>query len=76
MVARPLFIEVHRLGIFTRRSLDVDVVLDLMIHDLQIVQPLPEAGSGDPGDRAAGVLTPLLDIANARIAFEGGAWRT
>src|SRR5258708_10169411 len=42
MVARPLFIEVHRLGIFTRRSLHVDVVLDLMIHDLQIAQALAE----------------------------------
>jgi predicted dehydrogenase len=72
MVARPLFIEVHRLGIFTRRSLDVDVVLDLMIHDLQIVQAL--AGGPVVEIRAAGlpVLTPLLDIANARIAFEGG----
>jgi predicted dehydrogenase len=72
MVARPLFIEVHRLGIFTRRSLDVDVVLDLMIHDLQIVQAL--AGGTAVEIRAAGlpVLTPLLDIANARIVFEGG----
>jgi predicted dehydrogenase len=72
MVARPLFIEVHRLGVFTRRSLDVDVVLDLMIHDLQIVQAL--AGGPAVEIRAAGlpVLTPLLDIANARIAFEGG----
>ena len=68
MVGRPLFIEVHRLGIFTRRSLDVD----LMIHDLQIVQAL--AGGPAVEIRAVGlpVLTPLLDIANARIAFEGG----
>ena len=72
MVTRPLFIEVRRLGVFTRRSLDVDVVLDLMIHDLQIVQAL--AGGPAVEIRAAGllVLTPLLDIANARIAFEGG----
>src|SRR5450759_1341066 len=72
MVTAPLFIEVHRLGIFTRRSLDVDVVLDLMIHDLQIVQAL--AGGRAVEIRAAGlpVLTPLLDIANARVAFEGG----
>jgi len=72
VVASPLFIEVHRLGVFTRRSLDVDVVLDLMIHDLQIVQAL--AGGRPVEIRAAGmaVLTPLLDIANARIAFEGG----
>ena len=72
MVGRPLFIEVHRLGIFTPRSLDVDVVLDLMIHDIQIVQAL--AGRPHVEIRAAGlpVLTPLIDIANARIAFEGG----
>lgn len=72
MVTAPLFIEGHRLGIFTRRSLDVDVVLDLMIHDLQIVQTL--AGGRAVEIRAAGmpVLTPLLDIANARVAFEGG----
>lgn len=69
---RPRFVEVHRLGVFTARSLDVDVVLDLMIHDLQIARAL----SGGPAVeiRAAGtpVLTPLIDIANARIAFEGG----
>ena len=72
VVREPLFIEVHRLGVFTRRSLDVDVVLDLMIHDLQIVQSL--AGRKAVEIRAAGlaVLTPRLDIANARIAFEGG----
>jgi predicted dehydrogenase len=72
VVRAPLFIEVHRLGVFTRRSLDVDVVLDLMIHDLQIVQSL--AGGRTVEIRAAGlsVLTSRLDIANARIAFEGG----
>src|SRR6185295_4008791 len=67
------FVEAHRLGAFTRRSLDVDVVLDLMIHDLQIVQAL---AGGAPVDevRAIGmpVLTEKIDIANARIAFAGG----
>lgn len=66
------FVEVHRLGVFTRRSLDVDVVLDLMIHDLQIVRTL----AGGPAEevRAVGmpVLTDKIDIANARIAFAGG----
>ena len=68
----PTFVEVHRLGVFTRRSLDVDVVLDLMIHDLQIARVL--AGSPAVEIRAAGtpVLTPLIDIANARIVFESG----
>src|SRR5437870_4315133 len=72
MVQAPLFVEVHRLSGFTRRSVDVDVVRDLMIHDLQIVQVL--AASPVSEIRAAGlpVLTDRLDIANARIAFEGG----
>ena len=70
--AAPRFIEVHRLGVFNTRSLDVDVVLDLMIHDLQIVSTL--VGRPVREIRAAGVpvLTPKLDIANARLAFEGG----
>jgi predicted dehydrogenase len=68
----PRFVEVHRLGVFSPRSLDVDVVLDLMIHDLQIVTVL--VGRPVREIRAAGVavLTPKLDIANARLAFEGG----
>src|SRR5687767_6952151 len=72
LVRSPGFIEVHRLGVFTARSLDVDVVLDLMIHDLQIVAAL--VGRPPVEIRAAGVpvLTDKLDIANARIAFEGG----
>ncbi len=72
IVRSPRFIEVHRLGVFTARSLDVDVVLDLMIHDLQIVMAL--VGRRPVEIRAAGVpvLTEKLDIANARIAFEGG----
>ena len=72
LVRSPGFIEVHRLGVFTARSLDVDVVLDLMIHDLQIVSAL--VGRPVAEIRAAGVpvLTEKLDIANARLAFEGG----
>jgi predicted dehydrogenase len=72
LVHSPRFIEVHRLGVFTARSLDVDVVLDLMIHDLQIVSVL--VGRPVAEIRAAGVpvLTEKLDIANARLAFEGG----
>ena len=72
MIEEPLFVEVHRLGLFTSRSLDVDVVLDLMIHDLQIVRAL--AGRPAAEIRAVGmpVLTRRVDIANARIAFEGG----
>ena len=72
LVSDPQFIEVHRLGVFTQRSLDVDVVLDLMIHDIQIVQSL--VGRPTAEIRAVGmpVLTPTIDIANARIGFEGG----
>lgn len=72
LLSRPRFVEVHRLGAFTGRSLDVDVVRDLMIHDLQIVREL--VGRPATEIRAAGlpVLTRELDIANARIAFEGG----
>jgi predicted dehydrogenase len=72
LVTSPRFVEVHRLGVFTARSLDVDVVLDLMIHDLQIVSAL--VGRPVREIRAAGVavLTGKLDIANARLAFEGG----
>jgi len=72
LLAHPRFVEVHRLGAFTGRSLDVDVVRDLMIHDLQMVGEL--VGRPATEIRAAGlpVLTQQLDIANARIAFEGG----
>ena len=72
LVSSPRFIEVHRLGVFTARSLDVDVVRDLMIHDLQIVTSI--VGRPVREIRAAGVpvLTETLDIANARLEFEGG----
>ena len=72
ILTSPLFFEVHRLSVFTERSLDVDVVLDLMIHDLDIVLSL--AGSEPEEIRASGlaVLTPKIDIANVRLAFENG----
>jgi len=66
------FVEVHRLGSFSARSLDVDVVLDLMIHDLDIVLALD--GSDPVQIEAVGVpvLTPRVDIANARLRFASG----
>jgi predicted dehydrogenase len=69
---RPMFFEAHRLSIFTPRSLDVDVVLDLMIHDLDIV--LTFAHSPVREVRAVGlpILSPKVDIANVRIEFESG----
>jgi predicted dehydrogenase len=69
---RPMFFEAHRLSIFTPRSLDVDVVLDLMIHDLDIV--LTFANSAVREVRAVGlpILSPKVDIANVRVEFESG----
>ena len=69
---RPMFFESHRLSVFTARSLDVDVVLDLMIHDLDIVLSL--VGSPVHEVRAVGlpVLSSKVDIANVRVEFENG----
>jgi predicted dehydrogenase len=72
IVKLPLFFEIHRLSLFSPRSLDVDVVLDLMIHDLDIV--LDFAGMMPEEIRAAGIsiLSDKVDIANVRLAFPGG----
>ena len=72
-LGRPLFAESHRLAPFTPRSLDVAVVLDLMIHDVDLLCSL--VGRPVTGLAAAGmpVLTRHVDIANARLTFEGGA---
>jgi predicted dehydrogenase len=69
---RPMFFESHRLSIFGPRALDVDVVLDLMIHDLDIV--LCFANSEVREVRAVGlpILSPKVDIANVRVEFESG----
>ncbi|MGD0893850.1 MAG: Gfo/Idh/MocA family oxidoreductase, partial [Terracidiphilus sp.] len=71
-LTRPMFFEAHRLSVFTPRSLDVDVVLDLMIHDLDIV--LTFANSAVREVRAVGlpILSPKVDIANVRVEFESG----
>ncbi len=74
--APPVFIEGHRLGIFAARSLDVDVVLDLMIHDLQIVADLVRRPVREIRAVGMPVVTPRIDIANARIEFEGGCVAT
>ncbi|HXG63869.1 MAG TPA: Gfo/Idh/MocA family oxidoreductase, partial [Blastocatellia bacterium] len=72
IVTRPLFFEAHRLSVFTPRSLDVDVVMDLMIHDIDVVLSLVRSEVAEI--RAAGVpiLTPKVDIANARVEFANG----
>jgi predicted dehydrogenase len=68
----PRFIEVHRLGSFSPRSLDIDVVLDLMIHDLDIVLALDGSEPVQVDAVGVPVLTPRVDIANARLRFASG----
>lgn len=71
-LTHPRFIEAHRLGTFPERSLDIDVVFDLMIHDLDLL--LSIVGEPVVSVEAVGVpvLTPRIDIANVRLRFEGG----
>jgi predicted dehydrogenase len=72
IITLPLFFEIHRMSVFSPRSLDVDVLLDLMIHDLEIVLDL--VGRKPTEIRAAGlpILSDKVDIANVRLAFDTG----
>jgi predicted dehydrogenase len=72
LLSRPMFFEVHRLSVFSPRALDVDVVLDLMIHDLDVV--LTFVKSEVKEIRAVGlpILSGKVDIANVRVEFESG----
>jgi predicted dehydrogenase len=70
---RPLYFEVHRLGVFTPRSLDIDVVYDVMIHDLDILLALVDAPVVDIKAIGIPVLTDKVDIAHARLDFATGA---
>ena len=72
IVRLPLFFEVHRLSLFSPRSLDVDVVLDLMIHDLDIVLDLASAMPEDIHAAGISILSDKVDIANVRLEFPGG----
>ena len=72
LVTSPRFIEVHRLGAFPDRSLDIDVVFDLMIHDLDIILALVASPSASIDAVGVPVLTQKFDIANARLRFESG----
>lgn len=72
MITRPMFFEVHRLSIFTPRSLDVDVVLDLMIHDLDIVLSFVNSPAKEVRAVGLAILSNKVDIANVRIEFESG----
>ena len=71
-LTKPMFFESHRLSIFTPRSLDVDVVLDLMIHDLDIVLSLTNSPVREVRAVGLPILSHKTDIANVRIEFESG----
>ena len=71
-ILAPRFIEVHRLGVFPDRSLDIDVVFDLMIHDLDIILAMVKAEVTSIEAVGVPVLTDKFDIANARLRFSTG----
>jgi predicted dehydrogenase len=72
IVTKPLFFEIHRLSEFSPRSLDVDVVLDLMIHDIDIVLTLTHETPEEIRAAGVSILTSKVDIANVRLQFPGG----
>ena len=72
LVTAPRFIEVHRFGVFPDRSLDIDVVFDLMIHDLDIICAMVRSEVTSVEAVGVPVLTPKYDIANARLRFASG----
>ncbi len=72
LLTDPRFIEVHRLGTFPERSLDIDVVFDLMIHDLDVVLSIVKADVESLEAVGVPVVTPRVDIANARVRFANG----
>jgi predicted dehydrogenase len=72
LITKPMFFEVHRLSPFTPRSLDVDVVLDLMIHDLDVVLSLVNSPVKEVRAVGLPVLTHKVDIANVRMEFDSG----
>ncbi len=72
IVKEPRFFEAHRMGLFSPRSLDIDVVLDLMIHDLDIISLLVPSPPSHINAVGIAILTNRIDIANARIQFANG----
>jgi predicted dehydrogenase len=72
LLTSPRFIEIHRLGTFPERSLDIDVIFDLMIHDLDILLALVQSEVVSVEAIGVNVLTPRVDIANARLRFASG----
>ena len=73
IVSNPMFFEVHRLGVFTPRSLDIDVVYDIMIHDLDILLSLVDSPVTDLKAVGIPVISDKVDIAHARLEFATGA---
>jgi len=73
ILTQPLFFEMHRLGVFTMRSLDIDVVMDLMIHDLDILLALTRSEVTSVSAVGIAILSKKIDIANARVEFGNGA---
>ena len=71
-VQKPRFFETHRLGVFVGRSLDIDVVLDLMIHDIDLILSFVDEPVKEVKAVGIPILTPKVDIANARIEFSNG----
>jgi predicted dehydrogenase len=72
LVSNPRFIEIHRLGTFPERSLDIDVIFDLMIHDLDLLLALVPSRVESIEAVGVNVLTPKTDIANVRLRFDSG----
>jgi predicted dehydrogenase len=72
LLNRPRFIECHRLAPFTERGIDVDVVLDLMVHDLDVIFSMTTASVSSLEAVGVAVLTERIDVANARIRFTDG----
>src|SRR3954467_14866357 len=72
LLTQPMFFEVHRLSVFTPRSLDVDVVLDLMIHDLDVVLSFVDSPVKEVRAVGLPILTEKVDIANVRMEFDSG----
>ncbi|UCG99904.1 MAG: Gfo/Idh/MocA family oxidoreductase [Deltaproteobacteria bacterium] len=72
LLSKPIFIESHRLSLFTKRGTDVDVVLDLMIHDLDIILHLVNSGIKEIDAVGMPVIDDKIDIANVRIIFANG----
>ena len=72
LISEPRFIEIHRLGTFPERSLDIDVIFDLMIHDLDLLLSVVRSDVLAVEAVGVNVLTPKADIANARLRFASG----